>query len=85
MRTKKDQRGFAYAYFLDHYNQKCSLQKSSLAFKDAIWLGVENTGPHITGPTGVKNDGVNVRMHLTRLQDNKLLPNLIKFVETGEI
>ncbi len=60
----KTERGFAYFCFEDAYEQKCSLQKSSLATKDCIWLGVENTGPNITDNNGNYNANVNTRMHL---------------------
>lgn len=40
-------RGFAYSTFEDLYRAKCSIQKSSAAEYDAIWLGVENPNPQI--------------------------------------
>lgn len=33
--------------FLDLYNTRCSIQKSSLAETDAIWLGVDDPKPKI--------------------------------------
>ena len=33
-------RGFSRMDFTDRYGEQCSLQKSSLATEDAIWLGV---------------------------------------------
>ena len=36
------QRGFAFGEFTDLYGAKCSIQKSSLATDDAIWLGVDD-------------------------------------------
>lgn len=42
MEAKKTPRGFAYFEFQDLYDAKCSLQKSSLATEDAIWLGVDD-------------------------------------------
>lgn len=38
---KKTERGFAIFEFEDSYEEKCSLQKSSLATKDCIWLGLD--------------------------------------------
>ena len=35
-----DARGFSRMDFTDRYGEQCSLQKSSLATEDAIWLGV---------------------------------------------
>lgn len=44
---KKTSRGFAVREFIDLYGAKCSIQKSSLATDDAIWLGVDNADPKI--------------------------------------
>lgn len=63
--------GFAIGEFKDHYGEPCSLQKSSLAFEDCIWLGVHKPGSD--------------RMHLTQEQVADLLPLLQRFVETGEL
>lgn len=43
----KTQRGFATGSFTDHYGAQCSIQKSSLACIDAIWLGVDDPDPKI--------------------------------------
>lgn len=88
------ERGFAKGEFTDIYGQKCSVQKSSLATSDAIWLGVdvgfmpevlkEQTvinSPGTTGPTFP----VGARMHLDRQRVRDLLPMLIKFAKTGEL
>ena len=64
-------RGFALAQFKDRNGQDCSLQKSSLAFEDAIWFGVDGEGSN--------------RMHLTSLQVAYLLPYLQHFAETGNL
>jgi hypothetical protein len=82
---KKTPRGFSYVQFVDLYGQQCSLQKSSLATKDAIWLGVENTGPNLDGPGGGRNEDIRARMHLSQKEVKKLLPKLIKFAESGEL
>lgn len=90
----KTERGFDISEFTDLYNNVCSIQKSSLAFVDAIWLGIDN--PKLTiyeNETKGKylvteipsNFSVNCRMHLNREQVAKLLPLLNKFVETGEL
>lgn len=44
---KPNARGFITSKFTDRYGAKCSLQKSSLAFEDAIWFGVDDTEPKI--------------------------------------
>lgn len=68
-------RGFALAKFEDLYGTKCSIQKSSLATQDAIWLGVSTTMDGASGD----------RMHLSREQVADLLPLLQRFVQTGEL
>lgn len=97
MITKITDRGFPFVSFKDRYETDCSLQKSSLAFEDCIWLGVDDADPKILAkhtPAGgvgwVKYEvpeevSFTTRMHLTRKQVLMLLPNLIKFVLTGEI
>jgi hypothetical protein len=40
-------RGFKIASFKDLNQQDCSLQESSLATDDAIWLGVDDARMHI--------------------------------------
>ena len=76
MEKKKTNRGFTRYEFKDQFRQECSLQKSSLATGDCIWLGVD---------TDLEGNEVHCRMHLTRNQINKILPILEKFVKTGEI
>jgi len=85
IKLKATMRGFKRGDFVDEYGQKCSLQKSSLATQDCIWLGVDNTGPHLDGPKGTRNEDVHQRMHLTQKQVKDLLPALTKFAKTGEL
>lgn len=66
------ERGFVRAEFLDRYGAKCSIQKSSLAFEDCIWLGVDK----LETPA---------RMHLTQAHAASLIPLLQHFVDTGEL
>lgn len=92
MKAKKTMRGFAYGEFQDRSGVQCSLQKSSLATEDAIWIGCNNANPRqlipgegwvsIQMPEGYVAD---TRMHLTQKQVKALLPHLQKFVETGNI
>lgn len=65
-------RGFAILRFADRCGAPCSLQKSSLAGEDCIWLG---------------RDGTNEpgRMLLTQEMAAALLPHLQRFAETGEL
>ena len=86
-------RGFARAEFRDANGVECSIQKSSAAETDLLWLGCNdpnamqfpgnNTGWHpYPLPSNVE---CTTRMHLTREQVAALLPLLHRFVETGEI
>ena len=90
-------RGFAIEEFIDRYGARCSLQKSSLAMEDCVWLGQDEIRPRImaskmmrggTGwvdfplPEGVEISG---RMHLTQDMVKALLPALQKFADTGEL
>jgi hypothetical protein len=38
---EKNQRGFDCGKFTDLYGEECSIQKSSLATSDTIWLGID--------------------------------------------
>ena len=44
---EKTNRGFSVDRFLDLYGSKCSIQKSSLATDDAIWIGIDDAEPKI--------------------------------------
>ena len=85
------QRGFGVIDFLDANQEACSLQKSSSAMADHIWLGVDKLQVKklINGKwqdVTPQGDVVGVnRMHLSQLQVQMLLPYLIKFVESGVI
>uniref|UniRef100_A0A6M3M2E1 Uncharacterized protein n=1 Tax=viral metagenome TaxID=1070528 RepID=A0A6M3M2E1_9ZZZZ len=94
MENSKTKRGFDISEFTDSYGEKCSLQKSSSATENKIWLGIDN--PKLTvfenekmGKYLVtempKHFLVNSRMHLTREQVAELLPYLKRFVETGDL
>lgn len=94
----KTNRGFDIHHFLDYYNNRYSLQKSS-ATEDAIWLGIDDANPQIMAkdcPAVSTDVGwvsypipaevlLTTRMHLTRDQVKDLLPILQKFVDTGEL
>lgn len=97
MKKTKTNRGFATIEFKDQYGHECSIQKSSIATEDCIWLGADKIGLIVGMPWNnlseveVKDHFnaqyllANTRMHLNRKQVKKLLPILQKFVETGEI
>lgn len=75
--VEKTERGFSVVSFKDLYGATCSLQKSSLATDDAIWLGM-NSGTHVDGHCMA-------RMHLNIVQVRKLIPILEYFVKTGSV
>lgn len=90
--VKHTPRGFAVAEFKDHYGVKCSVQKSSLATENAIWIGCDEADPRVLvqgqgwKPYAVPEDVLlNTRMHLTQAEVAKLLPVLQRFVDTGEV
>jgi len=98
---EKTQRGFDVLEFQDRNYTECTLQKSSLATEDCIWLGADKIGlkefvanriplswtefPEVDEHSMEHHYSANTRMHLTREQVKELLPFLIKFVETGEL
>ena len=88
----KTLRGFDIECFTDRSGYECSLQKSSLAFEDCIWFGVDK--PYVKvckkgeGWQDVplpEGSSIYGRMHLTQEQVKELLPYLQSFVETGEL
>jgi hypothetical protein len=94
MEINKTQRGFENTKFKDSYDNECSIQKSSAAADDYIWIGIDN--PKLTvfedekmgkyiNTIMPKKWMVDSRMHLSRKQVAKILPILQKFVETGEL
>ena len=90
-------RGFDVIEFEDRYGETCSLQKSSLATEDAIWLGISDPKLRIRANRVIEGatewatypvpDDVVItsRMHLTRDQVRELIPLLQNFVDTGDI
>lgn len=90
-------RGFFYE-FTDAYGEECSLQKSSLATNDCVWLGVSKVQLLEEGwlpefpmrvrplpPERAHGIRVHGRMHLTREMAAELVPLLQHFAETGEL
>lgn len=72
-------RGFLRGEFLDRYGEKCSIQKSSLATEDCIWLGCNHETVDPQGrPCGA-------RMHLTKAMAVDIVMHLQRFIETGEL
>jgi len=54
MKKKTTQRGFQYYEFKDQYGASCSIQKSSLATADAIWLGIDDADPKIMSSDAIR-------------------------------
>jgi hypothetical protein len=48
------ERGFSKVVFTDTYNHQCSIQQSSLATEDRIWLGIESPDPQIMKSDALK-------------------------------
>lgn len=48
------QRGFGKLLFSDYYDKKCSMQLSSLASDECIWLGIENAEPKIMSMDAIR-------------------------------
>lgn len=92
LKKTKTERGFDLIEFDDRNGVQCSLQKSSLATEDAIWLGCDDAKPRVMVPgegwklvempPGYLAD---TRMHLSRGMVKKLLPHLVKFVLIGRL
>jgi hypothetical protein len=79
MKRQTTNRGFALYEFADGNGEPCSLQESSTAERDCIWLGCDRSPPphHVTG------EELSPRMHLTREQVAELIPLLQHFVDDG--
>lgn len=84
-------RGFARIEFTDRYGVACSLQQSSLATEDAIWLGCNEPNPRrlvpgqgwqpVSLPEGTLCD---TRMHLTRDHVAQLVTVLQQWLDSTE-
>ena len=97
IKETKTARGFELLEFTDLYGVECSLQKSSLATDDAIWIGPDSASPKRlasqTDPGGTgwvpfhvpDNVSLTTRMHLSAIQVRQLLPILQRFAATGEL
>ena len=93
----KTERGFKIIAFLDNNDEKCSIQKSSAADENKIWLGIDDPNPQIMasqtpeGGTGwvkyaiPENVLLTTRMHLNREEVSILIIALQHFVDTGEV
>lgn len=91
MKTTKTLRGFDIVQFQDRLDTPCSIQKSSLANENTIWIGVNDANPMIRSVVGwvpyeVPSEVLfTTRMELTQELAAEILPILQRFVDTGEI
>lgn len=46
-KSRRTERGFEIVNFNDRYQSPCSLQQSSIATEDCVWLGVDDAAPKI--------------------------------------
>jgi hypothetical protein len=79
LKLEPTQRGFMRAEFKDLYGNACSIQESSLATNNCIWLGCE----HETVATN--GDKCGARMHLTQTMARELSALLLHFAENGDL
>lgn len=77
MEFKPTKRGFLRGEFKDRYGSECSIQESSLAGEDCIWVGVE------VDFNGVEVEGG--RMHLDQERARELIEVLRHFARTGRL
>ena len=84
---EKTERGFGRGEFKDRYDAGCSIQRSSIAFEDCIWLGCDKPKIMLNKMPAQLPDGYDVlgRMHLTRDMCAELGPLLTLFAETGSL
>lgn len=91
---KRTGRGFRFYEFKDRNGYLCTLQKSSVATEDCIWLGLESASPKklVRGKGWIDATEMvpaevefNTRMHLTREQAKVLAKQLEYFAGTGEL
>lgn len=97
IKVRQTEQGFDIVEFEDSKGVACSLQKSSLATEDFVWVGCNEIGlkkftqgkgwediPLEHNSLGVTHIA-NTRMHLSRDQVKALIPYLTRFVETGDL
>lgn len=92
MRVKKNKKGLNVIEFKDFYGEECTMEETSFTGDRTLWIGCNNANPKFfTVENGWKPVHMpekyvaNTKMHLSRKQVEKMLPHLIKFVETGHI
>lgn len=53
-KLSKTVRGFALGKFTDRNREACSIQQSSIATEDCIWLGIDNANPLIMASDAIR-------------------------------
>jgi hypothetical protein len=94
MTIETNQRGFQFGKFIDRNGEECSIQLSSLATEEAIWLGIDKPklcvfendshGKYLITEMP-KNFDVSSRMHLTRNDVIELVSVLNNFLKYGTL
>lgn len=54
MKKGRTERGFQKGEFKDYYDAECSIQQSSLADAECIWLGIDDAAPQIMASDAIK-------------------------------
>lgn len=80
MKVTKISRGFQLIEFKDLCGEACSIQQSSLADKDALWIGAEHETIH-----AVTGEKCGARMHVDRRLAKQLITILQKWIKTGNL
>lgn len=68
---ENNDRGFAIGRFADRNNNKCYIQKSSLATENCVWLAIQGDGQCV--------------MHLNQAMAASLVAVLQRFIDSGEL
>lgn len=84
---KRTERGFVRGEFRDRYGDVCSVQRSSIAFEDCLWLGLDEPKVMFNNmPAKLPPDfAILGRMHLDRERCAELGALLTQFAETGSL
>ena len=78
IKLEKTDIGFKRGEFTDLYGSRCSIQESSLATINALWLGVDIGSPDYSDRKGA-------HMHIDQDMAAALIPLLKRFVKTGRL
>lgn len=92
IKLEETERGFLKGDFEDRYGHSCSIQESSLATEDCIWLGINDADPQILvpghgwSPYSIPEDVLlTTRMHLDRENVEELVKTMQYWLDNGEL